>query len=106
LSNDAAVAETDGFTRPEPPFEAPDGTHWEVVPADPEWGIAEEGKKCRYRGATATAHGEPSSVVLRRGIRKPIDWNYCAADALEHYGVWAEDGKVMTWKLRDDPPAE
>lgn len=105
MSEDAAATVTNGFTRPEPPFPAPDGTHWEAAQADPEWGIAEPGKRCRYRGATATAHGEPAAVVLRRGIRTPVPWNYCAADALEHYGVWAEGGKVMTWKLKDGPPA-
>jgi hypothetical protein len=103
LSNDAAVAETDGFTRPEPPHAAPAGRHWEALPAGSEWRTAGEGKKCRWRGTSETACGKPAAVVVSRGIKQPIPWNYCAADALAQYGVWLEDGKVMTWELKDDP---
>jgi hypothetical protein len=103
LSNDAAVTVTDGFTRPEPPHEAPEGRHWEAVRAGREWGVAPEGKHCRYRGTAPVACGRPAQVVRTRGIRTPIPWHYCAEDALGQYGVWAEDGKVMTWELRDDP---
>jgi hypothetical protein len=103
LSNDAAVAETDGRSRPEPPHGAPEGRHWEAVPAGPGWGIAQAGRRCRYRGKSEHACGEPAAVVTARGIRVPIDWNYCAQDAFAQYGVWAEDGKVMTWELRDGP---
>jgi hypothetical protein len=102
LSNDAAVTETGGFTRPEPPYEAEAGHHWEAVRADPKWGTAEPGKRCRYRGAAEHACGEPAAVVLTRGIRRGIAWNYCADDAREHYQVWAEDGEVMTWHLKED----
>lgn len=106
MNNDAAVTVTGGFTRPEPPYEAPDGQHWEAAQAGPEWGIAGPGRNCRYRGTSERSCGEPASLVLLRGIRLPIPWNYCAADALEHYGTWAEGEKVMTWKLRDDPPGK
>lgn len=103
MSNDAAVTATDGSTRPGPPHEAPGGRHWEAVQAGPEWGIAGPGKGCRYRGAAERACGRPAAVVRTRGIRQGIDWNYCADDAREHYGVWPEGEKVMTWELRDDP---
>jgi hypothetical protein len=102
LSEDAAVTVTDGSARPEPPYAAPEGRHWVPAPAGREWGIADPGRRCRYRGQAAEACGEPAKVVRTRGIRTPIPWNYCAADAAGHYGVWAEDGKVMTWKLEDD----
>jgi hypothetical protein len=102
LSNETAVAKTDGFTRPDPPHEAPEGYHWQALPADRAWGPAQEGKKCRWRGSAPQACGDTGAVVLTRGIRRPIPWNYCAADALEHYGVWLEDGKVLTWKLREN----
>lgn len=105
MSNDTAVAPTDGFTRPEPPHEAPEGSHWEARPADSEWGPAQEGKKCRYRGSAATACGKPAVVVLTRGIKRPIPWNFCAADGLEHYGVWLENGRVLRWTLADNTPA-
>lgn len=101
MSNDAAVAVPDGFTRPEPPYEAPDGQHWEAAREGPEWDVAGPGRKCRFRGASERACGEPAGLVRLRGIKTRIPWNYCLAHA---YGRWAEDGKVMTWKLRDDPP--
>jgi hypothetical protein len=37
------------------------------------------------------------------GIGRVSPWFFCADDALRQYGVWAEDGKVMTWELKDDP---
>ena len=102
MSNDAAVAPANGFTRPDPPYEAPDGKRWEAVPAGPAWVIAEDGKKCRFRGKAPRACAEPASVAQMIGIGRQVPWNYCAADALAHYGVWAEKGKVLTWKLKDD----
>lgn len=103
MSNDTAVAETDGFTRPEPPGPAPEGQHWTAVPAGSRWSASGPDKRCRFRGTSEHACGEPATVVVTRGIGRPIDWNYCAADALEQYGVWLEGDKVMTWKLQDDP---
>jgi hypothetical protein len=102
LSNDTAVAQTDGRSRPEPPHEAPEGRHWAAVPAGRRWGVSQPGKRCRYRGTAEHACGGPAAVVVTRGIGRPIDWNYCAQDALAQYGVWTEDGKVMTWELQDD----
>jgi hypothetical protein len=102
LSNDTAVAKTDGRNRPQPPHEAPPGQSWEAVRADRKWAPAEPGKKCRYRGTAEHACGKDAVVVVTRGISRPIPWNYCAEDALEQYGVWLEDGKVMTWELKDD----
>ena len=103
MSNDTAVAETDGRSRPEPPHAAPEGRHWKAVPAGTRWSVSQPGKKCRYRGASQHACGKDAAVVVTRGIRTPIPWNYCAEDALGQYGVWAEDGKVMTWELQGDP---
>jgi hypothetical protein len=102
LKNDTAVAQTDGRNRPEPPHPAPAGRHWVAVPAGSRWRVARPGKKCRYRGTSEHACGKPAVVVVTRGIATPIDWNYCAGDALAQYGVWPEDGKVMTWELQDD----
>lgn len=104
MSNDTAVAETDGRSRPEPPHEAPEGRHWVAVQAGRRWGVSQPDKKCRYRGSSEHACGKPAVVVVTRGIGRPIPWNYCAGDALAQYGVWPEDGKVMTWELKDDTP--
>ena len=101
MSSDTAV--TDGAVRPEPPYQAPEGQHWEAVQADPEWSLAGEDRKCRYRGAVEHACGQPAALVRTRGIHKPVRWFYCAPDAARHYNVWPEAGKVMTWKLTDDP---
>jgi hypothetical protein len=103
LSNDTAVTKADGFTRPEPPREAPEGRHWEAARAGREWALSQPGKHCRYRGQSPTACGRPAVVVVTRGIGRPIPWNYCAEDAAEQYGVWIEDGTVMTWELKDGP---
>jgi hypothetical protein len=104
LSNDTAVTQTDGRSRPEPPHEAPEGRHWVAVPAGNRWRPAQPDKKCRYRGPAPQACGKSAAVVVTRGIGRPIDWNYCAEDALAQYGVWPENGKVMTWELKDDTP--
>lgn len=101
MSNDAVAAPL----RPPPPAEAPEGEHWEAVEAPAEWGTAGPGKNCRWRGSRdASACGGEASVRRRRGVRRRVDWNYCGAHALSSYGVWAEAGKVMTWRLADDPP--
>lgn len=105
MSRDTAVTVTDGFTRPEPPYAAPEGYHWEAGQEGPEWGIAEPGKRCRFRGPSERACGGDAAIVVTRGIRRRIPWNYCARDGLERYGRWAENGKVMTWKLKDGPAA-
>lgn len=103
MSEDAAVAVTDGAARPAVPHEAPDGYHWEALPEAGKWAPAQPGKKCRWRGSAEHACGQPAVLVLTRGIRRPIPWNYCA----EHsYGRWLEDGKVLTWKLRENTPAQ
>ena len=100
MSNDTArTGQTGGFTRPGPPPEAPAGHHWEAVPEGRGWGIAEPGRKCRFRGSSPHACGEPAAIVVTRGIRRPIPWNYCLPHA---YGRWVEDGKVMSWRLRED----
>lgn len=103
MSNDTAVAETDGRNRPEPPHEAPEGRHWAAVRAGRRWGKSQPDKKCRYRGSSEHACGKPAAVVVTRGIGRPIPWNYCPEDALGQYGVWLEGEEVMTWELQDDP---
>ncbi len=104
--NDTAVAAPDGFTRPEPPYAAPDGYRWEAAQdSSGDWGAAEPDRKCRYRGKAEQACGKPAALVVTRGIARRVPWYYCAGDALEHYGRWLEDGKVMTWKLKDAEPA-
>ena len=91
--------------RPEPPRAALPGTHWEAVEAGSEWGVAEDGKTCRWRGSREPgACGNSARVRVRRGVHRPVDWNYCGPHGFDSYGVWAENGKVMTWKLADDPP--
>lgn len=100
MSNDAAVTVTGGFTRPEPPHAAEAGHHWEAVQEGSEWGVAEPGKKCRYRGPAEHSCGAEAGVVLTRGISRRIPWNYCVP--AHSYGRWVEDGKVMTWHLKED----
>lgn len=103
MSNDAAVNTPGGFTRPQPPHEAPRGDHWVAVQAGRRWGKSQPDKKCRYRGTSEHACGRPAVVVVTRGIGRPIPWNYCAEHGLAQYGVWLEGDEVMTWELQDDP---
>jgi hypothetical protein len=99
--NDTAVAAPDGFTRPEPPYEAPDGYRWEAVQDPGDWTAAGPDRKCRYRGRTELACGKPAVLAVTRGIARRVRWYYCADDALEHYGRWLEDGKAVMWKLQE-----
>ena len=39
-------------------------------------------------------------AVVRRGIGRPVDWNYCADHAASDYKVWVEDGVVVHWERR------
>jgi hypothetical protein len=80
------------------------GLEWVAEPAQ-EWGLAEDGATCRGQGdkpsdgTRARAHGAPAVVRTRRGIGRPVDWNYCA-DHARAYGVWVEDGQVLHWVQR------
>jgi hypothetical protein len=80
------------------------GYAWVVTEA-PGWEIAEDGATCRGQGdkpadgTRARAHGVPAAVRTRRGIGRPVEWNYCDEHA-RAYGVWAQDGKVVHWAQR------
>lgn len=102
MSNETAgtVAE-----RPARPQDAPAGFHYEAVPESPDsWLPAEPGRTCRWRGSnkTARACGQPAVVQRLRGVRRAIWWNYCP---LHSYGRWVENGKVLSWLPRENPPA-
>jgi hypothetical protein len=81
------------------------GLEWAVMPAE-GWEIAEDGTTCRGQGdkpsdgTRARAHGVPAAVRTRRGIGRPVDWNYCADHAASDYKVWVEDGVVVHWERR------
>lgn len=95
---------TPAVTRPDVPFEAPEGRQWvteempaaTVRPAGP-------GRHCRWRGSLDEhACGAAAVVSRRRGVSRISWWDYC--EDLEHNdGVWTEDGRVYRWKLDDLP---
>jgi hypothetical protein len=76
-----------------------EGESWRAVPAGREWGLAPEGRTCRWRGSPEpSACGQPAAVYVMRGIKNRIAWHYCAAHAARHYQVWTEGLTVMTWR--------
>jgi hypothetical protein len=89
-----------------PPEPAGVGREWVVEPI-PGWEIADEGATCRGQGdkpadgTRARAHGAPAAVRTKRGIGRPVDWNYCADHAANDYAVWVEDGVVVHWARRE-----
>lgn len=87
----------------------PDGCELIAV-ADEKWRI-ETGKLCARRIAGERTCREPSVAEMnrgqyrsgtasRRGHRVDSWWPYCPEHFID-YGHWIEDGKVMSWRLRD-----
>lgn len=79
---------------------APEGYHYEAVPAD-DWRLVEvEGKKCRgSAGRRLASCGAPAVAELLRYEYGTAGrwWAYCP----DHmYGKWVEDGRVMSWITR------
>jgi hypothetical protein len=96
--------------RPPQPAAPGKGLVYAAVP-DPEWRVAEEGARCRHRGAPESlACGEPP-VAEKHHPNDPISqwWAYCARHALDYGpsdrrrvedGHWVEDGRVLHYALR------
>jgi hypothetical protein len=95
--------------RPPAPEQAPDGCHWEAVPAAGlRWRVIEGlspivSRRCRFGRPSckrpAVAEVNRGSHHIRTGRRIDSWWAYC-----EHhlYGKWIEDGVVVGWVLRED----
>jgi hypothetical protein len=100
VSNDASAA----VVRPDPPYVPEPGDRWEAAEASTDWSLAEPGSTCRWRGSgDPHACGDTAVVRLVRGIKRRIQWNYCAPHAVGKYGKWVEDGKVVQWVLAPGP---
>lgn len=97
-------------SRPPVPAPAPAGQHWvpEEVPAD-QLRAAGPDDTCRYRGSRdPEACGEAAVVQKRHGVTRITWWNLCQEHAArtllrDGSGLWAEDGKILCWKLEPLP---
>lgn len=98
---------TPAVTRPDVPYEAPEGRQW--VPEELSASVvrpAPPGRTCRWRGSLdERACGAEAVVSRRRGVSRISWWDYCA-DPAHSDGVWAEDGRVYRWKLEDLPGSD
>jgi len=62
------------------------------------WRLCARDRTCRDLRCREKAVAELNRKLRRRGKVHDMWWAYCAAHM---YGRWIEDGKIMSWRVRE-----